>query len=148
PRPRRVLDLACNDGNLLEAFRNFVCTVCGGDPARNLVSFSRGKGIEVVEGYWPGVRAQVKPPFDVITATNVLAHVDDPKSFLEVALDSLGRRGVLVLEFPYNREMILRREWDTIYHEHLSYFLVNPFLSLLKGLGAAVIRARAVPIHG
>src|SRR6266849_294584 len=148
PRPRRVLDLACNDGTLLEAFREAGCTVCGVDPAHNLTSISRDKGIEVVEGYWPTVRAQVNRPFDVITATNVLAHVENPRAFLEAALDSLTPQGILVLEFPYCREIILGREWDTIYHEHLSYFLVNPFLSLLKGLGAVLIRARLVPIHG
>jgi SAM-dependent methyltransferase len=148
PRPRRALDLACNDGTLLEAFRKTGCSVCGVDPAQNLTSISKDKGIEVIEGYWPEARGQVKGSFDVITATNILAHVDNPRAFLEAALDSLSPKGVLILEFPYCREMILRREWDTIYHEHLSYYLVNPFLSLLKGLNGTVIRAKVVSIHG
>src|SRR6266852_4629967 len=117
PRPQRALDLACNDGTLLEAFREAGCEVQGVDPARNLACLTRSKAIEVIEGYWPEVRDQIGGPFDVITATNVLAHVDNPRGFLQAALDSLGPHGVLILEFPYCREMILRGEWDTIYHE-------------------------------
>src|SRR5262245_10493961 len=143
-----VLDLACNDGTLLDAFREAGCRVRGVDPAANLVALARGKGLDVVEGYWPEARGSVGGPFDLITAANVLAHVADPRSFLASALDSLADDGMVVLEFPYCRDMILRCEWDTIYHEHLSYFLVGPLLRLVEGLGAAVARAKRVPVHG
>jgi novobiocin biosynthesis protein NovU/D-mycarose 3-C-methyltransferase len=148
PRPRRVLDLACNDGTLLEAFRREGCAVRGVDPAGNLVRLAAAKGLDVVEGYWPQVAGQITEPFDLITAANVLAHVADPRGFLAAAFASLTAQGAVVVEFPYCREMILRCEWDTIYHEHLSYFLVGPLLRLADGLGAAVTHARMVPIHG
>jgi novobiocin biosynthesis protein NovU/D-mycarose 3-C-methyltransferase len=148
PRPRRVLDLACNDGTLLEAFLREGCSARGVDPARNLVALAGGKGLDVVEGYWPQARPAVGGPFDLVTATNVLAHVADPRAFLGVALDSLTDGGAVVTEFPYCREMILRCEWDTIYHEHLSYFLAGPVLRLAESAGAAVTHARVVPIHG
>jgi SAM-dependent methyltransferase len=148
PRPRRVLDLASNDGTLLEAFRREGCEVRGVDPARNLVALASQKGLRVVEGYWPQVRASVDGPFDLITAANVLAHVSDPGAFLAAALDCLGEGGAMVLEFPYCREMVRRCEWDTVYHEHLSYFLAAPLLRLLDGLGSVVTHARRVPVHG
>jgi SAM-dependent methyltransferase len=150
PRQRRVLDLACNDGTLLEAFRREGCAAWGVDPARNLVSLAKAKGLNVAEGYWPDVRGEVEAegPFDIITATNVLAHVADPRSFLAAALDCLTDEGAVVLEFPYCGEMVRRREWDTIYHEHLSYFLAGPFLCLAEGLDAAVTQARLLPVHG
>jgi hypothetical protein len=147
-RPARVLDLACNDGTLLEAFRREGCLVSGVDPAQNLVRLARGKGLEVFEGYWPQAQAQVQGKFDLITAANVLAHVADPCAFLEAALGYLANKGAIVLEFPYCREMILHGEWDTIYHEHLSYFLVSPLLRLLDRLGAAVSHVCHVPVHG
>jgi len=148
PRPRRVLDIACNDGTLLEAFRNRGCAVRGIDPARNLVAMAAGKGLEVVEGYWPEARAQVGGAFDLITAANVLGHVADPAAFLQAALDCLTPQGAVIVEFPYCSEMLLRGEWDTIYHEHLSYFLASPLLALVERLGASVTHVRCVPIHG
>jgi novobiocin biosynthesis protein NovU/D-mycarose 3-C-methyltransferase len=147
-RPRRVLDLACNDGTLLEAFRSEGCEVVGVDPARNLSALARAQGIDVVEGYWPRVKPSVGGRFDLVTAANVLAHVSDPRAFLEAAFDALTADGAVVVEFPYCREMVLRCEWDTVYHEHLSYFLVAPFLALVEGLGAKVTHARLLPIHG
>jgi SAM-dependent methyltransferase len=148
PRPRRVLDLACNDGTLLEAFDREGCATCGVDPAGNLVALAREKGLAVIEGYWPQVRSQVRGSFDLITAANVLAHVADPRGFLEAALDSLNAGGAVIVECPYCRDMIRRCEWDTIYHEHLSYFLAGPLLRLVERLGAAITQVRRVPIHG
>jgi SAM-dependent methyltransferase len=148
PRPRRVLDLACNDGTLLEAFHREGCEVHGVDPASNLAAIAASKGINVTEGYWPEVRHRVAGRFDVITATNVLAHVADPAAFLAAALDSLTDHGLVIIELPYCRELILHCEWDTIYHEHLSYFLVSPLIGLVESLEARIVQARPVPIHG
>jgi SAM-dependent methyltransferase len=148
PRPRDVLDLACNDGTLLEAFQSQGCEVCGVDPAGNLVELARGKGLDVVQGFWPQAGSQVPGPFDLVTAANVLAHVADPHAFLQAALGCLSPHGAVLVEFPYCREMVLNNEWDTIYHEHLSYFLVAPFLRLAQGLGAAVTKVWATPVHG
>jgi SAM-dependent methyltransferase len=148
PGPRRVLDLACNDGTLLEAFRAAGASVQGVDPARNLVALAAGKGLDVVEGYWPEARDRVRGPFDVITAANVLAHVADPRRFLEAALDSLADGGAVVVEVPYCRDLVARGAWDTIYHEHLSYFLVGPLLRLAERAGATVSRLRCLPVHG
>jgi SAM-dependent methyltransferase len=146
--PPRVLDLACNDGTLLEAFRAQGCLVAGVEPAQNLVALARGKGLEVAEGYWPAARHQVRGKHDLITAANVLAHVADPHAFLAAALESLAPQGAVVVEIPYGRNLIEQGEWDTIYHEHLSYFLVAPFLQLLERLDASVTSVALLPIHG
>lgn len=147
-QPTRVLDLACNDGTLLAAFRAAGCEVAGVDPAENLVATARAAGLAVTAGYWPAAGAAVAGRFDVITACNVLAHVADPRAFLAAALDRLTPGGLVVLEFPYAREMLERCEWDTIYHEHLSYFLAAPFRRLVDGIGASVAHARQISIHG
>jgi novobiocin biosynthesis protein NovU/D-mycarose 3-C-methyltransferase len=148
PGPRRVLDLACNDGTLLETFRAAGASVQGVDPAANLVALAAASGLDVVEGYWPAARAQVRGPFDLITAANVLAHVADPRGFLEAALDSLADGGAVVVEVPYCRDLVARCAWDTIYHEHLSYFLVGPLLRLAERAGATVSGLRRLPVHG
>jgi SAM-dependent methyltransferase len=148
PCPVRVLDLACNDGTLLTAFRREGCTVQGVDPAANLVQLAVQGGLDVVEGYWPAVQTQVSGPFDLVTAANVLAHVDDPAAFLSAMLDVLSPTGAAVIEFPYVRDLVLHREWDTIYHEHLSYFLVGPFMRMAERVGGLITRIKRVPIHG
>jgi SAM-dependent methyltransferase len=148
PRPTRMLDLACNDGTLMAAFRAEGCSVQGVDPAKNLVQLACERGLDVIEGYWPAARGLVTGPFDLVTAANVLAHVSDPAAFLSAMLDVLTPQGAVVVEFPYARDLVLHREWDTIYHEHLSYFLVGPFLKLVEGVEASVMRVKRVPIHG
>mgnify|MGYP000957833765 CR=1 FL=1 len=146
--PARVLDLACNDGTLLAAFKARGCEVVGVDPAANLVRLARDRGLDVVEGYWPAARGAVGGPFDLVTAANVLAHVADPAGFLAAMLDVLAPGGTAVVEFPYAGEMVLGGEWDTIYHEHLSYFLAGPLLRLAERVGGSVAWILRTPIHG
>ncbi len=144
----RVLELASNDGTLLEAFRNRGGRVVGVDPAANLVQIAREKDFGIVAGYWPAVADLVYGPFDIITACNVLAHVDSPRDFLSAALAKLDEDGEIIVEVPYCKEMILDCEFDTVYHEHLSYFLVGPLLELLESIGAYAADIKTVPIHG
>lgn len=148
PGKKRVLDIACNDGTLLTKYRDLGCSVHGVDPAANLVKLVRDQGIAVVEGYWPDASKDIVGRFDIVTACNVLAHVAEPARFLSAMLSALSPDGVAVVEFPYAREMVLRNEWDTIYHEHLSYFLVAPFLKLAERVGAVVTYVKTTPIHG
>jgi len=148
PRPRRVLDLACNDGTLLSAFRAEGCEVQGVDPAANLTELARAVGLNVIEGYWPEAQSRVQGPFDLVTAANVLAHVADPASFLAGMLDALSPHGAAVVEFPYAFEMVTHGEWDTIYHEHLSYFLAGPLLHLADRIGASITHVHQSRIHG
>ena len=146
-RPR-VLDIACNDGTLLECFRWEGADVIGVDPAANLKEVTEEKGIPVISAFWDvDVAAQVGG-VDVITATNVFAHVHDVEGFLEACRGVLQPGGLIVVEFPYCRRMILGTEYDTIYHEHLSYFLIGPVALLARRLGFQIEDLSRWPIHG
>lgn len=147
----RVLDIACNDGTLLEHFRGQGCAVRGVDPARNLAPVTHAKGIEVVVDFFNddvarGLAAQGR--FDLVTGANVLGHVDDPKSFLEAAKVVLKPGGILIVEFPYGDETIERCEFDQIYHEHVSYFLARSFSVLASRSGLTIDDVLRTPIHG
>lgn len=146
----RVLDLAANDGTLVKAFKAAGrCTPIGMDPAKNIVDRVRRQGVPVIHGYWPADIGKLNGlKADIITACNVLAHVDDPVSFVRAALDSLNPGGVLVLEFPYALDTLVHNEWDQIYHEHLSYFLVRPLLTALNKIAGSVVDCKRTPIHG
>jgi SAM-dependent methyltransferase len=148
----RVLDIACNDGTLLGHFRDLGCQVRGIDPAANLREHTRAKGIDVDVAFFgrdAGIEyAKQGLRFDIITAQNVFAHVDDAEGFLAGVRAALRADGFAVIEFPYGRDMIGHNEFDTIYHEHLSYFLVNSFSRLARRAGFGVFKIAQTPIHG
>lgn len=148
--PPKVLDIACNDGTLLGFFEELGCPVQGVDPAENLREITKKKGIPVEVIYWASGASYVlkDQKFDIITGTNVFAHVDDIGNYLEECLSVMKSDGVIVLEFPYCEDMIGHCEFDTIYHEHLSYFLVNSLMVLAGDKGLGIDRITKVPIHG
>lgn len=144
----RVLDIACNDGTLLEYFKDLGCKVKGVDPAVNLRKITNQKNIDVHVGYW-NQDIDLKEKFDVITGTNVFAHVNDPKGFLQACKNHLNDEGVILLEFPYCKKMLENNEFDTIYHEHISYFLISPILKLLERIGDLCVKdVILTSIHG
>ena len=147
-----VLDIACNDGTLLENFVLLGSKVRGCDPAKNLKEITQKKNIDAdVEFFTEEVGKQYRDnglTFDVITAQNVFAHVDNAYGFLLGIKHCLKEKGFAVIEFPYAKEMIIHNEFDTIYHEHLSYFLVNSFATLAKRAGFNIFKITQTPIHG
>lgn len=145
----RVLDIACNDGTQLGFFKKLGCDVYGVDPAENLREITNKKNIPVIVDYWSKKVAQkLGRKFNLITGTNVFAHVDQIDKFLAACFLALEDDGVLILEFPYANNMIKYNEFDTIYHEHLSYFLVNSFATLATRMKFQVVDLLRTPIHG
>ncbi len=131
----RVLDIASNDGTLLSKFKGLGCSVIGVDPAVNMYELSKKNNVETITGYWDKkTAAEVvdclgRP--NVITATNVFAHVDDVSDFLKECAETMTDDGLLVIEVPYCLNLLKNVEFDTIYHEHLSYFNLLSFCHLL-----------------
>lgn len=145
----KVLDIACNDGTQLEYFRDLGCEVFGVDPAENLRPITRKKKVPVIVDYWSDkIAKKYKGEFDIITATNVFAHVNKVDLFLKDCITALKDEGVIIIEFPYAQKMISHNEFDTVYHEHLSYFLVNSFKTLANRIGLVIIDIKQTPIHG
>lgn len=145
PRDSLVVEIGANDGVALATIAGRV-RVLGVDPA-GIVSpvpmighaFTEQLAIEIVEAYGHA---------DVIVACNVLGHVDDLDDFLRGVATLLRADGVFVFEVPYIGEFLDRKEWDTIYHEHLSYFSVSPLLTLLKRHGLHLERVGQYEVHG
>lgn len=145
-----VLDIAANDGLLLSQFKKVsFASVMGVDPAKNLKPYTDALGIKMVHDFWSEKLARsINTKFDIITAQNVFAHVDDPQDFLDGCEIALKDDGVLIIEFAYCLNLIADNEFDTIYHEHLSYFLVNSFATLVKNTGFYIDDVLRTPIHG
>lgn len=147
-----ALDIASNDGCLLSYFQLRGCRILGVDPARNLVSDAIARGIDTIGGYW-GEEAldQVLKRAGrakVVTATNVLAHVDRIHDFLANVWRVLDDDGLFVCEVPYLVDLIDNVEFDTIYHEHVSYFLIEPLRRALEANRLMMIDVEHQSIHG
>lgn len=142
-----VVDIASNDGCLLEQFKSIGFDVLGIEPASNLCDIARSKGVYTMNEFWSR-DTRLLNKADCITATNVFAHVDDLDGFLAGVTSNLVSGGVFVIEVPWVLNMILKGQFDTIYHEHLSYFLLKPLIRVLYHHGLTVFRVEEVPIHG
>lgn len=149
------IDIAGNDGALLQQFKQVIpgCKQLNVDPAANLRQVNEQQGIRMFNTFWGiGVAKHLTvthwPKADLITATNVFAHVDDVREFLHACKDAMKDTGVLVLEFPYLIDFIENAEFDTIYFEHLSYFSIQPLEYLCEELGLFITNISKQEIHG
>ena len=147
-----VVEVASNDGYLLQWYAKAGIPVLGIEPARNVAKVALERGIptecaffgrEVAERLaGDGRRA------DVIHAHNVLAHVSDLNGFVAGMKVLLKPEGVAVVEVPYLKDLLDRLEFDTIYHEHLYYFSVTALVPLLARHGLVLENVERIPIHG
>jgi SAM-dependent methyltransferase len=147
-----VIDIGSNVGVLLDAFKNEGVRTLGIEPAGNIAAIARNNGIETLNDFFGiDVARNVvndKGPAAVITATNVFAHVDDLTSFIKAVDILLAPNGVLIIEAPYFTNLLEQLEYDTIYHEHLSYLSVKPLLAFFGRVGMEVFRIEQRDIHG
>ena len=147
-----VMELASNDGYLLQYFAERNIPVLGIDPAEGPAQVATKKGIPTLCTFFgrdlalqlrkEGTRA------DVILANNVLAHVADLNGFVEGITILLKENGVAVIEVPYVKDLIDHGEFDTIYHEHLCYFSVAALGALFRRHGLSLNHVEHHPIHG
>ena len=144
------IDIAGNDGTLLKEFKSILNhKVLNIDPASNLVAIAESEGITSLADFWSKEVAEMyQVKADLITATNVFAHVDNVKDFIEAAKIALSPNGVLVLEFPYLKNIIEGMEWDQTYFEHVSYMSVIPIVKLCFDCEMRVISVSNQAIHG
>jgi SAM-dependent methyltransferase len=147
-----VIELASNDGYLLQYYRARGIPVLGIDPAPGPVAAPRGRGIETLQAFFGrDLAAQLAAEgrlADVIHANNVLAHVADTNGFVAGIGTLLKEDGVAVIEAPYVKELIDHGEFDTIYHEHLCYFSVTALTRLFRRHGLSLNRVEPLRIHG
>ena len=138
-----ILDIACNDGTQLDSFRKLGWKTFGVDPAKNLFEIALEKGHMVRNAYWP----ISYPQMDVITAQNVCAHTPNPLEFLEGVKASLSPNGTAYIQTSQS-QMYQRNEFDTTYHEHISFFSANSMNTLAKRAGLVLTDIVITPIHG
>jgi SAM-dependent methyltransferase len=144
------IDIAGNDGTLLKQFKNLIGhNVLNVDPASNLTAIAESDGIKSINDFWNfGIAYDNENTADLITATNVFAHLDDIQSFIKNCRTALKDEGILVIENPYLIDFIQNMEFDTVYFEHVTYWSLTPMVYLADSSGMKVIDCEKFAIHG
>lgn len=147
-----VLELACNDGYLLQYFKPYGIPVYGVEPAENVAMRAREKGIDVEVCFWGADTAadiaDRHGKADLIIGNNVLAHVPDINNFVKGIAMALKSDGTVTMEFPHLLKLMSLNQFDTIYHEHFSYFSLLTVCSIFEKYGMKIYDVEELPTHG
>ena len=147
-----IVELASNDGYLLRNFVTKGVPCLGIEPAANVARAAREQGVDTLSKFFGKVTAQeVKEKFrpaDLIVGNNVLAHVPDLNDFVGGMKILLGERGAITMEFPHLVRLMDESQFDTIYHEHFSYFSFLTVERVFRQHGLEMFDVQQLPTHG
>jgi len=150
--PEFVVEFGCNDGVLLQPLSERGVRSVGVDVSENITDLARQRGHDVVTAFFgPEAAEQIRSEHgraDVVTGSNVFAHNADPESILRGARILLEPGGRLCLEVMYAGDLYQQVQWDTLYHEHLTFYALHSLRPLLERNGFRVVHAERVPMHG
>jgi SAM-dependent methyltransferase len=148
----QVVELASNDGYLLQYFAEAGIPVLGIEPAANVAKVATDKGIPtLVKFFGAGLAEELVRDgmqADLLLGNNVLAQVPDLRSFVRGLKILLKPQGIITLEFPHLMRLIEENQFDTIYHEHFSYFSFLTAEKILAEFGLTVFDVEELPTHG
>lgn len=147
-----VIEIASNDGYLLQNYVKAGIPILGIEPAANIAKVANEKGIKtIVEFFGQSLAERLKAEgiqADIIHGNNVLAHVAELNGVVGGISLLLKENGVAVIEAPYVKDLIDHCEFDTIYHEHLCYFSLTALVNLFGQHGMSIVDVERIPIHG
>ncbi len=148
----RVVEVASNDGYLLQHVVARGIQALGIEPARNVASVAQGRGIPTISEFLSLDLARqivaTHGPADVVIANNVFAHIPDLNDFTAGLATLLGPSGLMSIEVAYLANLIEMSEFDTIYHEHFMYYTVLSAETVLRRQGLRILDVEALPTHG
>jgi SAM-dependent methyltransferase len=146
-----VVEIASNDGYLLQFFHDRKIPVLGIEPAANVAKVALQKGIPTLVEFFGEETARSlagESAADLLLGNNVLAHVPDINDFVGGMKILLKPGGVITMEFPHLMCLIEENQWDTIYHEHFSYFSFLTVSAVFEGHGLRLFDVEELPTHG
>ncbi|MCX6312550.1 MAG: class I SAM-dependent methyltransferase [Bacteroidetes bacterium] len=147
-----VIEIASNDGYLLQYFKERGIPVLGIEPTESTAKVAREKGIESITEFFGEKFAEKlvaeNRKADLLLGNNVLAHVPDINDFVEGLKVALKADGVITMEFPHLVKLIENNQFDTIYHEHFSYLSFTTVTRIFKAHGLDMFDVEEIPTHG
>jgi hypothetical protein len=149
---QHVVEIGSNDGYLLQHFVSRAIPVLGIEPAVNVGEVASKRGIPTIAKFFTKETARELVTMgieaDLVVGNNVFGHVPQLNDFVEGMQILLKPHGVITLEFPHLMRLIAERQFDTIYHEHFSYFSLNTAERVLRAHGLDVFDVEEIPTHG
>lgn len=147
-----VIEIASNDGYLLQYFKEKNIPVLGIEPTKSTAKVAIEKGIDTITEFFGVSFAQrflnERGKADLIIGNNVLAHVPDINDFVEGLKIPLKEEGVITMEFPHLLQLIENSQFDTIYHEHFSYLSFMTVQKVFKAHGLDIFDVQELKTHG
>lgn len=145
-----VIEIASNDGYLLQYFKEKNIPVIGVEPSANTAKVAKEKGIESIIDFFGSELAEkeLKGKADLILGNNVLAHVPNINDFVKGVKIALKPNGVNTFEFPHLVKLVEFNQFDTIYHEHFSYLSFTALKSIFEKQGLEFFDVQELPTHG
>lgn len=147
PEAKNVLDIACNDGTQLDFYKKKGLKTYGVDPAENLSSITKLNGHELIVDYFNRNSVDQLSTYDIVVAQNVFAHNNYPLEFLNLCKEVLSEDGKLFIQTS-QAEMLENNEFDTIYHEHISFFNPISMKTIVERSGLFLNGVIKTDIHG
>ena len=144
----KVIEIASNDGYLLQFFKEKNIPCLGIEPTSNTAAVAREKGIEVIGDFFGSSLANTLEKSDLILGKNVLAHVPDINDFVKGLKIALKSSGTATMEFPHLMNLINESQFDTIYHEHFSYLSFYSIQQIFENQGLKLYDVEKYPTHG
>ena len=147
-----VMEVASNDGYLLQYVKARGIPCIGIEPTAGTAAAARERGIDTIEQFF-GERfarnfATTRQKADLVIANNVLAHVPELNDFVAGLVAVLAPRGVITVEFPHLLQLVAQRQFDTIYHEHFSYYSFHTAQRIFASHGLRIWDVEELPTHG
>jgi 2-polyprenyl-3-methyl-5-hydroxy-6-metoxy-1,4-benzoquinol methylase len=149
----QVIEIASNDGCLLQHFLEYEVPVLGVEPTANTAKLAEDRGVKSIVDFFgesfvhenllnEGIQA------DLLIGNNVLAHVPDINDFVKGLKTALKPGGVITIEFPHLLNLVKYKQFDTIYHEHFSYLSLSAVTTILEHFGLTIFDVHEIPTHG
>jgi SAM-dependent methyltransferase len=152
PEASRIVEVASNDGYLLQYFVQRGFHVLGIEPTAGTAAAAREKGVETLEAFFGAALAarlaDEGRQADLLLGNNVLAHVPDINDFISGLRRLLKPDGVITMEFPHLLRLIEQCQFDTVYHEHFSYLSLNTVETMFRKHGLTIFDVDELPTHG
>lgn len=146
----KVIEIASNDGYLLQYFKEKNIPVLGVEPTSNTAKVAIDKGIDTITEFFDSDLAtdKLQNKADLILGNNVLAHVPDLNDFVKGVKIALKPKGINTFEFPHLCKLIELNQFDTIYHEHFSYLSLTTVKTIFEFHGLEIFDVQQLPTHG